>query len=359
MAGPLLGALIIAYRHRTAARRGTNAWRDWRVIASVPLSAALVLGAVAWYQVNAHQAMKHYRDATANNGLYGVAKSYPHELVDWLRHLRDAAFSPHFDLALLLLAALAVLAAAHRRLRPSVHDPRSVAVLGCALSVVLVIALFASQPNQEPRYLLPLLPLIAVLAAIVVASAGTRLLLLAAIALVAGESVMTNLASFGYLNTSSGTIRLAAPERDPSSLNALNAIVARTCTPSTANRINVVGADYPWLNFNTLQMLAAERFALSGRFCYYTSLGYAEVDPDAAWQRIRQFRPPYYISIDYGSRSNLLPAADRATIRSSDPFNRVNRAVYRRVVNDSSFRVLPETRQHGFVIFEAARRVGG
>jgi hypothetical protein len=115
----------------------------------------------------------------------------------------------------------------------------------------------------------------------------------------------------------------------------------------------MVGADYPWFNFNTLDMIAAERFELDGRTCYYTSLGYAEADPGVAWQRVQQFAPPYYISIDYGNRSNPLPEADRDTIRADDPFNRVNLAVYERARTEGRFRAVSGSRRNGFVVLEA------
>jgi 4-amino-4-deoxy-L-arabinose transferase-like glycosyltransferase len=359
MAGPVLGALVIAYQQRARTRAARPSWQDWRVIGSAVLSVLLVIGAIGWYRVNVHQAIKHYRDASANNGLYGVAKSYPRQLVDWLEHLRDASFLSHFALVLSLLAAVALALSVYRRLRPSAHDPRTVAGLACALSLLLVLVLFATQPNQEPRYLLPLIPLLGTLAALILAWPRSQLVLGAAIAIVTVECVMTNLKSFGYLSGSRGLVVLAAPERVPDRLDALNAIVDRTCTADAAYKISMVGADYPWFNFNTLQLIAAERFGLDDRTCYYTSLGYAEADPNVAWQRVLQFDPPYYVSIDYGNPANPLPAADRPTIRPDDPFNRVNRAVYKRLTAAGRFRVVPGSRRNGFIIFKAAASPAG
>jgi 4-amino-4-deoxy-L-arabinose transferase-like glycosyltransferase len=353
MALPLFGALLIAAQSRGTTRSGRRPWQDWRVIASALLSAALVIGTVGWYRVNLHQAIKHYRAASANNGLYGTSKGYGRQFLDWSGNLRDASFFPHFALVLVVLALVAVVLSVRRRRRPSASDPRFVAALACALSLVLVVALFATQPNQEARYLLPLVPLLGVVAAIVLAAPGSRLLLGLAIAAVAIECVVTNVKSFGYLTGSRTYIALVAPERDPAGLDALTSIVERTCTSASAYKINMVGADYPWFNFNTLTLLAAERFELSGRVCYYTSLGYAEADPAAAWRRVQEFDPPYYVAIDYGNPSNPLPAGDDASPRADDPFNRVNRTVYQRVRADRRFRLIPASRQRGFVVFQA------
>src|SRR4029078_2684697 len=120
-----------------------------------------------------------------------MSKSYPRQLADWSEHLRDASFFPHFALPLGVLAGAALILAAVRRTRPSLSEPRAIAALTCALSIVLVLALFATQPNQEPRYLLPLIPLLAALSTLVLAWPGGRLLLAAATALVAVECVLT------------------------------------------------------------------------------------------------------------------------------------------------------------------------
>jgi hypothetical protein len=118
----------------------------------------------------------------------------------------------------------------------------------------------------------------------------------------------------------------------------------------------MVGVAYPWLNANTLEMLAAERFAESGRYCYYTSLGYASSDPSADWRRVLDFRPPYYISLDYGNRTNPPPAELEQAIATPDPFNRTNVAVFRRVRSSGDYEVLDGTRRAGTVVLAA---VGG
>ena len=91
-------------------------------------------------------------------------------------------------------------------------------------------------------------------------------------------------------------------------------------------------------------MLAFERYAEKGLSCYYAALGYAETHADVAWKRVLAFRSPYYISIDYGDRSNPLPDAQRALIDSSDPFNLVNNSVFQRTRASGMYRVIPGER---------------
>jgi hypothetical protein len=122
-------------------------------------------------------------------------------------------------------------------------------------------------------------------------------------------------------------VSVAAPVRHDPFADELNAIVERTCTPDASYKINMVGAELPWFNHNTLEMLAAQRYAESGRWCYYTSLGYAESDPSVAWKRVLDFKRPYFIGLDYGNKSNPLPPAQAGSITPNDSLNKVNVAV--------------------------------
>jgi hypothetical protein len=100
-------------------------------------------------------------------------------------------------------------------------------------------------------------------------------------------------------------------------------------------------------------MLAAERFAESGRYCYYTALGYASTDPDAAWRRVVEFKPPFYIAVDYGNPKNPLPVTEAKTIVATDAFNKVNVNVFRRAITSGRFRVAPRSRDTGIVVLVA------
>jgi hypothetical protein len=147
--------------------------------------------------------------------------------------------------------------------------------------------------------------------------------------------------------------RLAEPQRR-SLEPTLREIVRSTCPSSANGRISIVGAEYPWLNGNTLSLVASEEFALAGRQCQYTPLGYAEGNVDRAWKRVLAIDPPFYVAIDYGNPSNRLPADLEAQATRRDPFNRVNLAVYRRALRSGRFLVVPDTRRSGLVVLRAS-----
>jgi hypothetical protein len=223
--------------------------------------------------------------------------------------------------------------------------------------VGLVLVLFANQPNEDARFLLPLVPFVAVAVAIAV-SRPPRILAVSAVLLLSLQFALVTLQSFGAVPIERMTYyRLAAPQRDPSLRHELERLVDTTCTASSAGRLSIVGAEHPWFNANTLSMIASARNSSVERKCYYTSLGYAEADASRAWDRVVTFNPPFFLTIDYGSTENRLMPSLRPDASRADAFNRVNRAVLERVRAASAFAVIPSSRRNGFVVFERVEDV--
>jgi hypothetical protein len=359
LAAPSLATIalvLIAHRSEPHETGGRSWFTDPRVVVSALLSGLLALGALAWYRVNLHAAIAHARAASADNGLYGINRGFAHQLPTWFARMRDVTFLPHFWLIVTALGAAALVVAFVEGARIQWTGPRFIAVIASAVSIVAVLASFASQPNQEPRYLLPLIPYVAVIAGTAVAAPRSYAFAVALSAVLVAEGTLTTLQSFGYWHRNSlVSYPLQPPKQKTEFAWALDRIVDRTCTPASANRINMVGVEYPWLNHNTLEMLAAERYASSGRWCYYTALGYAATDPTAAWQRVVQFQSPYYITLDYGNKRDPLPPDVAATIAPNDPFNLLNRVVYRRALRSGMYLPLARTREAGTIVLKARK----
>jgi hypothetical protein len=205
------------------------------------------------------------------------------------------------------------------------------------------------QTNDETRFLLPVIPCFALLLGGLagVARSG-RLPALVALVLVAQFALVTVQSFAGGTPKALRYSRLRPPEHSawPPQLRR---IAGLTCTAQVGDRFSVVGVDYPWLNSDTLSMFAADRFALAGRRCRYTTLGYATSDAEAAWRRVRDGHPPYYVSVDYGNPANPLPRA-LADSRAYAPFNRVNAPVFAHVLRSGHFVFVPGGRQSGLVV---------
>jgi hypothetical protein len=263
-------------------------------------------------------------------------------------------FLPHLAWVLALVGAGLAVAVLKRPGMPGRITRLGIACVGASLaSIVLVLAVLARSPNEEVRYLLPLLPLIAVSLGYVLHVARSPALTLAVAAVALTQLVVLDAQSFGSLRSSTFSYRYVRPaRRDDTLLVALRRVVDKSCTSAANKKINVVGADLSWLNNNTLSMLADERFALEGRQCQYMPLGYAETDPGKAWRRVLNVQPPYYVSIDYGNGANRIDATIGEVVNAGDPFNVVNVAVLGRVRRSSDFRVVPGSRAAGLVVFE-------
>ena len=182
---------------------------------------------------------------------------------------------------------------------------------------------------------------------------GSRVLLALMSVVFCVEFGLVTSQSFGGTFARRSYPAVVAPESSPFRAR-LEQVVRTTCPAAANGRISVVGADLPFLNGNTLTMIAADAYDLQGRHCYYTPLGYAATDPLVAWRRVLTFKPPFYVSLDYARTSNALPSTLASQITPGDPFNVVNREVYHRVMRSRHFRVLEGSRREGLIIFKGS-----
>jgi hypothetical protein len=353
MAAPLGVALFLAFRAGRKARNGPSL-SERKLVGAWVLAVLLSVGAAAWYQVNFDAARAHL-DAASQPGLYGVNEPFFASLHQWFDRLWDVAFLPHVWIvaAVALVAGWAWAAVSGSLDRTFARLEPVLEVAACLFTIALVLVLFARHPNNEVRYLLPLLPSVALVVVGLSAPLQRRASALVGVAAATfgAAFVLGNLQALGAISGPKLTyVRLPTPAQ-PSFAHELRDIVRTTCTAQSAFKINMVGGEFPWLNANTLSMIADEEFGLIGRKCYYTSLGYAEQDPAKAWQRVQDFKPPYYIVLDYGNGSNRLPADILRTATLDDAFNRVNRAVYRRVRSSAQFAIVPRSRDAGVIVW--------
>jgi hypothetical protein len=86
-------------------------------------------------------------------------------------------------------------------------------------------------------------------------------------------------------------------ESDPSRSEDLMRVIALTTTDANKFRYDIVGVEVPWLNANSAAFYAAKYRLDVGYRCYYTSLGYAETNVDAAMKRMDEINILYFVSI--------------------------------------------------------------
>ena len=360
MAAPVVVALVgvaLVVRER---RVFSPFFRDARVLASGALAAPLVLGVLAWYRENFTAALEQGR-AARESTLYGTSDGFLTELPLWARRLEDAAFAPYFDLlviGLLGLGAAALLLRGSSRWRLQALYP-ALCVGACVVTVAVILIPYSLSANDDIRYLMPLVPCAALVLGILLGALRSRVVAVAIIAALGAQLVLVNLLTLGSIESRTfGWYRLVEPAPASAFADELRRIARTTCTPETNGKISMVGVEYPWLNQNTLTLLAHERYVQSGRVCYFTALGYAEQSAAVALKRLREFAPPYFVGLDDGNPANRLPAANALSIRPDDPFNVVNRAVKRAITRSGEYMVVPGSRRLGMIVYRRAAEAG-
>jgi hypothetical protein len=354
MVAPVAVALFFAVANPRGRRRPVLRW-DPKLVLSIALAGVLLFGVLAWYRTNLDPALDHARFA-AESELYGTKDGFVAELSARLGRLEHSSFLAYFSLLLVPLALWAAVVAIRRGRALAGADLTSHRLLchtACLATIGAVLTALALQTNDEVRFLLPLIPCFALMLGGLVNVIGSRRLTTLAVGVLCCQFILVSLQSFGsFAPKKLSYFRIRSPEQ-PALARELRAIVRLTCTEQAVGRISVVGVDYPWLNSDTLSMLADEQFALAGRQCQYTTLGYAESDPKAAWSRVRRIEPPYYIGIDYGNASNPLPQSLAEQILADDPFNRVNVTVFKSVLRSGRFVAVPGGRRSGIVVLRS------
>ena len=267
-----------------------------------------------WYLANVVQIEAHMR-ASVTDTLYGSAGPFSDKLWYWIG-AADAAFFdvPFLWIALVLIAGLAV----GRALRRSLSgDKERALVAACALiQIVAPVALLASQPNEETRFLLPALPNLAVLAAWLLRERSWRIPAIAASALFAAQWSLGHLQAHGLVRGYAESPWLLAVDTDQSNRSVAREIVHETCPAADANSMNIIAPEYPQMNANSVAFFAAKERLQVGHRCFYTSLGYAEDKVERALARIAALNALFVV----------VPQR-KAIPENPDAFNRVLRPV--------------------------------
>jgi hypothetical protein len=169
--------------------------------------------------------------------------------------------------------------------------------LAVAGIVVLTILAFSLQINEDTRFLLPLIPLIATLVAWSLSVLHNRTL--SGVALIVFS---VNVAvSHAY-----------AHDLDPARLNVFNYLqkvsrntdhkvlltrmVSSTCQAGLGDRTNLIVVDYPTLNGNNAFFYSLKEGLDRAYHCIYSHIGFLVSDVQVALDRIEALNPPYIIS---------------------------------------------------------------
>lgn len=338
-------SLLICY-HFARARRWVGAAHRDRLLESVLLLAGLASAGLTfrWYWQN-QQTLREFVQLASSSEValnYGQRPEFFSKWSFWLHAFMTSFIPSIFGLALLGVLACAGLPFV-RGTKGQTTPRRTLLflVIG-STQVLLVLAVFTRQINEENRYLLPVATAwICVLVGLLARYRSTPVFA-ATLALALAQWAWGHSIALGFSSWSPRvTYWLHPANPDPAKKTEIENVVSATTERVHPFRYNISGFEAEWLNANSLSFYAAKHRLDVGFRSYYTSLGYAATETAPAWERMESLNIRYFISL----AAEHQPSPPNFVNQISLPF-------LERLRKSSEFRPTPFHSELGIVIFE-------
>ena len=304
--GPGLVALTHALRRRTTPPP-RPAFSRARLTAALFLP--LMIANLAWYLRNLGPVSQHLFAGAFGSGVrmfWGKEDTYPGTIFFWL----DAGASHFFlpGIAAVWLGLLTGGAVAFLRKRPRLVSHFTVSAAVAAVQLVIILLVFSLSPTRQPRYLLPALPYIAVLAAWGLQQLGHAAVTGLAAAVFSCQLIVVHSQAFGIFPIGGTAVRPLIRSRASASI--LQGIVDRTCRDAgPPGYLNIIAIDPSlpemrgdWLAPDPLNYVVekARRRPDSGVPCVYGYFGddFFGAPVDRAWASLVSRQARYVVIVD-------------------------------------------------------------
>jgi hypothetical protein len=293
----ILVASCVIYKHRRTAHPIDIGWLLIAVIVTV--------GGLAWYVNHWSDVLQHFVDSTTSEN-WGRPVVLGLKLRFWIAELKLAASPiPGGSVILALLIVAGLVLGIFRSRGATVRDSLKTSVengplFALALTgiVLLTILGFSLQINEDTRFLLPLIPLIAVLVSWSLYVIRNRFVTSSVFIFLAAETLVSHayahdvlpfqMKVFNYLQkVNSNTYNKAL----------LTKMVRSTCQPDFGYRKNLIIVNYPTLNGNNAIFFSMKDNNINGYHCNYSNDLILESDINIAMNKIDSLSPPYVISV--------------------------------------------------------------
>jgi hypothetical protein len=285
---------------------------DKPLIAVFVAGVLLTIAAIGWYYRNLAHAIEHVSRSSSGPiaEIYGKADTFPNAMLYWLGALRSSFFLPSvFSLASVVIGFAVIL----RLVKPGTAGQHfTLASSVAALQTLVVLVLFSFSSNREVRYLLPLLPYLALLICWSLRELNGSILTALIIFFFSMQLATTYGQALGIVRLDP-TARWLVP---PNSLSGqkeakiLRSIISRTCVKAGPQPYwSIVGIELPWLNHASATYFAAKGLMLDNSVgCNYGSARSVSESPERVWAWISSPHIRYYVALAPG----LHPALDDA-----------------------------------------------
>jgi hypothetical protein len=295
--GPGLVTLWYLFK-RSASPSLKSEWLQTRVIAVLAVGILMGLATIGWYYTNIHWVWQHASDSSFGSLVekyWGKKGPFLNMMRFWLEATRASFFLTSVLLISAVILGFGVISHFIRGNTVTKHFTACSAV--SALQVVLLLTVFSFSPTKDIRYLLPLLPYLALLICWGLAQISKPVLTSLITFLFSVQLLSTYGQAFGVIpvTTSAG---LRPPNSDQKNATVLTAVVTRTCDKNGSRYWNTFGIELPWLNRESAGYYAAKSLAPHNRLgCYYGTVQIWFSDLDKIWNDILSLQIHYYISM--------------------------------------------------------------
>jgi hypothetical protein len=303
--GPGLLAAIYIFKPKAYSSAGSRSepGNPYRAII-FGTSVLLFTSAAAWYLQNIRAVLQHVSISSSGPiaEIYGKKDDFLSTLTYWLGALGDSFFAPKIFILVAALWASAIIVFLKKGSVASKHF--TVCFWVSSIQIALVLTVFSFSSNRELRYLLPLLPYIAIMISWSLAQLRFRLLKVLIAVLFVGQLIITYGQALGlspHFSTTPWWLLPPNTTTGPKENLALGAMIESTCSPTEPRPyLNIIGIEKPWLNEHSANFVVAKnRLNRKPMGCYYGSFGY-ETDTEQIWKNLLLIAR-YFITLDPAS----------------------------------------------------------
>jgi len=290
------------------------------LLAAIAAGAALAL--FAWFRENFAYVAAHFQEATSDDATlnWGHEVHLGPKLSFWISTLAKA-LSPFLQVSLamgaVILLAMALAASRIRRMKDcslfeAAIDSGALFVLTLFGTVCATLLAFSLQINEDTRFLISLVPLIAVLLGWSLSVLKIRALTAAMLVALAAGGLVDHAISFGYNPIGvSGYNYLGPPVSGPNDRQLLTEAVRATCDNGNGGQPNVVAVSYTWLNNGAASFANAKEALLQGsRPCDYIPIRMQERDVAHAIDTILAMKAKYVITVSAEKQHQMEAAGE-------------------------------------------------
>ncbi len=337
---PLAYAAVQVLRRRESYAFRAELKHRASLVLAVTFALAGLLCAL-WYVRHVADVWRHIHDATTGDIAlyYGARDTIFNKLIIWTKQLRTSFLAPYSIWALLGALILGPLRAILQRTPMAKPIARAMPLAVVSLlQIILLLLAFSSVITVESRFMYALLPYLTIVFLQACALAPRKAVLAFALIGFAQWTAVHAAALFPQYQLAIRSDWLYALQLDPTRYE--EAVRAVRVMSEGPEHYNIVGIEEPWFNANSLDFFSAKDRLTSGTRSYFTSLGYAEKDPTAAFNRIRDFHTRFVVTL-----------AEPFQTTPPNFLNLTSIPILERMRRDPNFVQIPFDSRNGVIIF--------